>query len=1046
MITVSNLQLFLANRGFTQDGDIFEKAYGLQGSVRVNMADKIITYPTALQINDATTSNFSANENFVVLDCVDRLLEQGYPADCIELEKRWKLGHTGKSGKADVCVHDRAGDMYLIIECKTWGNEYRYYDAQLEKDGGQLFSYWQQETKTRWLCLYTAGIEKNTPVYEGRVINVSLPEYKTASTVSERYHVWHERLHAASLDATAIYGEGVEAYKIDEQPFTKQELREFTPESKGEFILNFEEILRHNSISDKENAFNRLVALFICKIVDELTKSDKDILDFQVRYSDTYELLMDRLQLLYKEGMSQFLEEDIYYLDLNYPHDFAAQYRGKDRHRLIQDLQNTIRRLKFFSNGDFSFKDVHNDRLFRENGAILFEMVRLMQNWKMVYPSRHQILGDLFETLLSTGFKQDEGQFFTPTPITRFIWDSIPPSMLENGDGYPKIIDFACGAGHFLNEGVALLDELHPSENNDWCAKKVYGVEKDDRLARVSKVSMLMNGVLASHIINGDGLAEHPDVKDGTYDIVVSNPPYSVTGFKQYLPSQIRNRLSLAQNIRDTGKEIEVLFIQRAEELLRPDGVCMLILPTSLLSNTDTVSVETRKFLLSRFRLHAIVNLGNKTFQDTGTPTSIFFMRKRHSPPKQHETAWDTVDQAFTGGPDVWEGQTEFKHYLEYRNISSDAIRAVLEGKEGWWLEADELIPRELHDSDQKNRVRDEIIAEQRNAFYYYLLCRDTKVVFVQAPSVVKEQEAFLGYKWSSSRSNKGLSELGENSVLDGYEFRAPVGTVAYLIRKSFQPDFTGEGLTLPKYTKVLELMDMVDLSSGDLVLNGEEPIRVNWKHSTVTLGEMCPTAPIGFTPSRRNTRFFVGTNQWASIKDIKNAIQKRRAYLGRTSETISDEAVEGKAGKALPKDTLVMSFKLTIGACAFTSADETYTNEAIIGLNPSGPLYDRLENPDEAKNLDKNYLYCLIASKALPLVPTGTKKIGKTLNKKTLYNTEIPYPDEKTRISIVSQCLNTDRSWKKSVADVRRIIVTELAGAAEYERVTKLMKEQHII
>lgn len=54
------------------------------------------------------------------------------------------------------------------------------------------------------------------------------------------------------------------------------------------------------------------------------------------------------------------------------------------------------------------------------------------------------MLGDLFEQLLSKGFKQNEGQFFTPVPITRFIWNSLPVEKIlktEEGAGLPKIID-----------------------------------------------------------------------------------------------------------------------------------------------------------------------------------------------------------------------------------------------------------------------------------------------------------------------------------------------------------------------------------------------------------------------------------------------------------------------------------------------------------------------------------------------------------------------------------------------------------------------------
>ena len=62
--------------------------------------------------------------------------------------------------------------------------------------------------------------------------------------------------------------------------------------------------LRHNNVSDKENAFNRLVALFICKLVDEIQKDMEEIVDFQYKVgTDTYESLQDRLQRLHKEGM-----------------------------------------------------------------------------------------------------------------------------------------------------------------------------------------------------------------------------------------------------------------------------------------------------------------------------------------------------------------------------------------------------------------------------------------------------------------------------------------------------------------------------------------------------------------------------------------------------------------------------------------------------------------------------------------------------------------------------------------------------------------------
>ena len=111
---------------------------------------------------------------------------------------------------------------------------------------------------------------------------------------------------------------------------------------------------------------------------------------------------------------------------------------------MIAHLKHTLRILKFYTNNDFAFKDVHNEQLFLQNGKILVEVVQLFEKFRIIGSENLQMLGDLFEQLLSKGFKQNEGQFFTPVPITRFIWNSLPVEKIlktEEGAGLPKIID-----------------------------------------------------------------------------------------------------------------------------------------------------------------------------------------------------------------------------------------------------------------------------------------------------------------------------------------------------------------------------------------------------------------------------------------------------------------------------------------------------------------------------------------------------------------------------------------------------------------------------
>lgn len=191
--------------------------------------------------------------------------------------------------------------------------------------------------------------------------------YERAMSVVEKYETWRDTYNCASFD-NIVFSIDTVAYNIGMRPIRKQDLRDFEPDDK--IVNRFEEILRHNNVSDKENAFNRLIALFICKLVDEIKKQDFEEVEFQYKQgTDTYEDLQDRLQRLHKEGMEEFMREDIYYVPNDYAEKLFTTYTGQKRKEAIKNLSETIRTLKFYTNNDFAFKDVHNEELF-------YQMVR----------------------------------------------------------------------------------------------------------------------------------------------------------------------------------------------------------------------------------------------------------------------------------------------------------------------------------------------------------------------------------------------------------------------------------------------------------------------------------------------------------------------------------------------------------------------------------------------------------------------------------------------------------------------------------------------
>ena len=155
------LKKLLNHLEFTEKDSIWVKNYLNGAYLQADFINETLIYPTSqgLKVNGDFTTNFSANENFVVFECVDRLFTKGYKPEHIELEPKWKLGHGASGGRADIFVRDQDNKPLLIIECKTAGKEFdRSWKKTLE-DGDQLFSYIEQEKDVKFVCLYSSEFD-----------------------------------------------------------------------------------------------------------------------------------------------------------------------------------------------------------------------------------------------------------------------------------------------------------------------------------------------------------------------------------------------------------------------------------------------------------------------------------------------------------------------------------------------------------------------------------------------------------------------------------------------------------------------------------------------------------------------------------------------------------------------------------------------------------------------------------------------------------------------------------------------------------------------
>ena len=139
-----------------------------------------------------------------------------------------------------------------------------------------------------------------------------------------------------------------------------------------------------------------------------------------------------------------------------------------------------------------------------------------------------------------------------------------------------------------------------------------------------------------------------------------------------------------------------------------------------------------------------------------------------------------------------------------------------------------------------------------------------------------------------------------------------------------------------------------------------------------VFLSEICDIQ-IGRTPSRAIPSYWGEGESWVSIADLNNI-----TFINSTKESITHEAVQECNCKRIPTNTVLFSFKLSIGKVAITQK-ALFTNEAIAALLPL-----------TKKDFFSKYLYYALNSLNLDGV-TDRAVMGHTLNKKKLARIQIP-------------------------------------------------------
>lgn len=252
------------------------------------------------------------------------------------------------------------------------------------------------------------------------------------------------------------------------------------------------------------------------------------------------------------------------------------------------------------------------------------------------------VIDAAFEYLINPEQKGDKGQYFTPRPVVKMCVRMLNPRSSE------KVIDPACGPAGFLIHALShvISHELAPRftsslerKRADYATAKLFGIDFDSRLVRVARAMMLIAGDGRSNVFRvssldsrewkgrADGLTQA--IKDGGFDIVMTNPPFAgaITTPEVLGEYALSYKGDPAKFKRANKMTRDTLFIERSLRLLKPGGRMAIVLPQGNLNNVSTEYL--REWLRGKGRILAVVGLSDNTFKKfTNTKTSVLFIQK----------------------------------------------------------------------------------------------------------------------------------------------------------------------------------------------------------------------------------------------------------------------------------------------------------------------------------------------------------------------------------------------------------------------------------
>ncbi|OLA18907.1 MAG: N-6 DNA methylase [Eubacterium sp. 41_20] len=610
---------------------------------------------------------------------------------------------------ADLEVQEKDGKIYCPLK-KAWHistpeeRVRQYYIAILANKYGYSLKQMEQELKVnnskrgQGKARADIVIWKNEQDKKDKKAAFIVVECK-AENVKVRVEDYYQRFNYASwahADFFVTTNEKETKYFNVDPAYLPQKLDEVVaiPTAK-----DVDDAARIEQIKNQTKLFTR----------DEFTKTlrachniirNNDKLSPEAAFDEISKLLFMKIRFERdNKGMKVFTKQE--YLDAaqNHEKNVRPGLKGTDLYALSY-MQFLFRTTKEFFKDDRLFDDKDEINI-RENSFI--QILEKLETFNLS-DTQDDVKGIAFEEFLGTTFRGELGQFFTPRTIVDFMTEILDPQEGE------VICDPTCGSGGFLIKAFEYVrekieadirskkDSLRLSiEGNDYDALPedkqvkishsidkmqaalnteldtgiegsrmyqlsrncIYGTDANPRMARTSKMNMIMHGDGHGGVHHHDGLLNVNGIFEERFDVILTNPPFGQNVDRGQLISEadkftdeemkkkykkkygaaydealkqvddhIGESLLSLYDLGNTSTLTEVLFMERCLRLLKKGGRMGMVLPEGVLNNKNLQTV--REYFEGKAKIILICSIPQDVFIAAGATVkpSLVFMRR----------------------------------------------------------------------------------------------------------------------------------------------------------------------------------------------------------------------------------------------------------------------------------------------------------------------------------------------------------------------------------------------------------------------------------